>query len=247
MDSIVASTTSISLSEQCALQNDCGASGQVFIVRHSERLDEVDEIKWKALGTKLVKAKGYRTRKDVLGDPPITQGRGKDIAREAGVTLLKVFTSQTGVFTSRLIRAVETAIEIARVLKLPLYVSKGISSSAAAVRNAQKAGRSYSFESMEDLRALAPDVQMFCVDVGCDIDGRKCESKENIGVAPLIHKRDWVQAINDIYEYEKSAIIVAHRETIRNLANERLLTKYCCISKFEYDKVECNFRFKEML
>jgi broad specificity phosphatase PhoE len=180
----------------------------VIVVRHSERLDEVDRMTWMALAQEL-SAQSARRPQCIYDDPPITQN-GIDIARRAAITVADMVSEKTNtiktfpskhiyeddgkqcrgdtsesvptiddhaskyipkievIFCSKLKRCIETGREVAGYLNVPMVVSRGFAMTAAAVTKDPQ----FEFLSMDELQAIAQDVQL--------IDGDICGSPYSI-------------------------------------------------------------------
>jgi hypothetical protein len=164
---------------------------KVLLVRHSERIDEVDLDAWFQI---VASHKGRRNRHeyDHHNDPILTE-RGHGIAAAAGCTLHKAISrvvesgdsahsksiensflddlkslKKTGaipircLYASRLRRAIETAHRIALELKVPIFVSSGLAMTAKAVE--EKTGGNFQFHTLEEIRAFCPGVDVYSCD-----------------------------------------------------------------------------------
>lgn len=202
--------------------------GKMFIVRHSERMDEVDFFSWKQI---VMSQETTRNKNDFFNDPQLTEN-GKLIAGVASSTIRAIISEHPGIraiYCSRLLRCVETAVVIAQNIGLPIYVSKGLAQTAAAV---EQRGQHFEYNTMDELRALCPGVEM----VDCDDPS-----------SPMhLPSDDWIQPLCAIQAREESSLVVAHRETIRNLKRvdhigRQLATSYCCIGEFNTSPGEFEF------
>lgn len=257
----------------------------LILVRHSERLDEADETAWKALlsgrsGGKGTAAASFRSHrsKSFASDPPITDGSGVRYAMEAAETLSRMIRERLGdaasskdggasdarsergfdrvvVFSSRMVRAVQTAYHIARALDAPVHLNSGL---ATIINSVQRMKGGFEFASDEELSYL-------CTKHGSASATRskgssasnharsapaKAKAKASAAVAtsPTFVDADssesewalpadsWRGALRRIaqlsIERRALCVVVAHRETIRKLAGRHLVTPYCCIAFF---------------
>ena len=192
---------------------------KAYIVRHSERIDEVDYKLWE----RIVKATDTaRNKGDMIDDPKLTEN-GKQIAEVASNTLTSLLneTLVSHIYSSKLRRCVETAYCIALRLGTPILISKGLSLTAAAVEYRRE---KFEFLSLDELKEFCPGVEL----VDCDDPSSEF----------FIPSLQWLDTLNAIIRKEEVSIIVAHRETIRNIAGpdpsgRRMATPYCCIAEFD--------------
>mmetsp|Transcript_6517 Transcript_6517/g.9091 ORF Transcript_6517/g.9091 Transcript_6517/m.9091 type:complete len:243 (+) Transcript_6517:1958-2686(+) len=192
----------------------------LIVVRHSERMDEVNMKEWEEL---LEQDSLWRAT-----DPPITTN-GINIARNAAekIILLIGETLSNGgrkfkeirIYSSMLLRAIQTAHQIALKLSLPVHLSSGLATISASVR---KAGDSFPFQPLERLRSLCPGVEYII----CD-DNKNAETS--------VPRQNWRDALRYVCCKDKDVlnIVVAHRETIKKLAGKKLNTPYCCVALFQ--------------
>ena len=166
-----------------------------------------------------------------MKDPPLTD-RGIEGAVQVSLTLKEIFPDVKYVYSSKLIRAIQTAYPIARAFNDPLYVSRGLALTALAVSTYDK----FEMLRMSEIRALCPHVHV----INCDGDDDDNADKSNTSEFRL-PADDWFAAIAGASELSSgSSIVVAHRETLRALAGRRLSTPYCCFGIFDrkHDKFE---------
>ncbi len=199
-------------------------SKELIIVRHSERIDEVDANYW-CKKVREIAPLTWRDTNSILNDPPIT-GNGVALANTAASSIkqfisAKDATSEVRVYTSKLIRSVQTAYQIALQLHVPLYVCTGLALTAAAVGEANGL---FQFVTVEEIKDLCPGVEIIC-----------CDDSALDHHVPATH---WLSAITAIANRDHTNIIVAHRETIRNLCTYRVKTPYCCIALVNYNPSE---------
>jgi broad specificity phosphatase PhoE len=200
---------------------------KIYVVRHSERLDEVDLNTWLELAEReRLSDSNIRNHNDYINDPPITQN-GKDIAREASLSLLRYdnITDINVIYCSILRRCVETACIIAQQLQIPICVSKGLALTAIAVR---KREMKFDFIRFEKLSELYPGVSF--------IDGDDKNDEVH-----YVESNSWDDSVKSVASKGSVNLIIAHRETIRDLAGVRYRLPYCGIGTFDYDPQTCNF------
>lgn len=187
-------------------------SRSFLIVRHSERLDEVAPEEWVA---SLKDNKSNRDRYSLENDTPIT-ARGVTLASDAAKTVKTILSTRlrnseslrdlnVRIYSSRLLRCVQTAYQIAQELDLPIHVSSGLSLTAVAVGRRKT---TFQFQTLQELAAICPGTDLHC----CDSEGS----------AVPVTRTHWKTALQDIAARDEINIIVAHRETIRNLVGERI-------------------------
>lgn len=239
----------------------------IFIVRHSERIDESkvagEKAAWK---TFVENDTSTRNKRDLQADPVLTRG-GIAIALETAKSIAIILermilkegskiqttaaadlpnsthdsTSTTCasliecIYTSRLRRCVETAYPIALELNVPLVVCTGLALTALAVERRKGL---FEFHSMEDIRNFCPGVDV----ISCDSDvnrrhqetlccscSRSSSSKYDDtsgGTACVFPTDSWFNALTNIAVRHPVTVIVAHRESIRNLASDVGLPGY---------------------
>lgn len=199
-------------------------SRDFIIVRHSERLDEIAPEQW------LESVKNTRSNRDkysVENDTPITAA-GAGMAADAAKTVKSIISTRlrdssslgdlnVRIYSSRLMRCVQTAHQIAQELGLPIHVSSGLSLTAVAVGRRKM---TFQFQSLRELSGYCPGTQLHSCDYADD--------------PYRVKSSDWLKAIVSIVRRDEINIIVAHRETIRNLIGERYRLPYCCIGMFQY-------------
>ena len=191
----------------------------LIVVRHSERLDEVNEGEWK----KIVQSK-QGLRKSIKDDPILSPGNGIKYAAEVAQSLREMAGREARgrevkVYSSRLLRSVQTAAAIAQALAVPVHLCAGLSQIIPAVK---KAGPGFQFASIEELRGWCPGVEF--------VD---CDDRRSSNFVPTIN---WRQAtLHIVNNPAYLPIIVGHRESVRKLAGEYLQTPYCCIGVFEME------------
>lgn len=94
----------LSLIQQSLCSESLGAD--LYVMRHSERLDEVDHHEF-ARFLKSEERIDHRTFYCRQNDPPLTKN-GKEIARSAAIAARRLYPHIGKVFCSRLRRAIET-------------------------------------------------------------------------------------------------------------------------------------------
>jgi hypothetical protein len=190
---------------------------RVIIIRHGERIDETDPDLWMKYCRENYDSKSaefdYR-----MNDPYLTE-EGCQQAQEVAESLFKEIPSDElteipFIYCSKLVRSVQTAYHIALKLSKPIVLSKGFAMTAAAV---EMIGDEFEFLPLSKLQELCPGVEF--------IDG-------DVEIAHSIPSQSWIHPIHHVVGNHQVSLIVAHRESIRNLAKCRLRTPYCCYGVF---------------
>jgi len=188
----------------------------LLVIRHSERLDEVDITEWKRI-CRTASELQSRDMYSFSNDPPLTSPNGTGIACLAAETISTMVLSDgfniSRVYASKLRRAYETAYPLALKLNIPMYVSSGLALTAIAVH--QSNGQ-FQFQSLDEIQSKCSGVQI----IDCDV------------IEDMPHSLVWSDYINHIAEMHTHSMIVAHRETIRYLFGQYVETPYCCIANF---------------
>ena len=245
----------------------------VFIVRHSERIDESknagEKADWKMF---VANDKSKRNKSDLQADPILTK-RGLAIASETAKSIAIILeniklTDNTEnlmeaapdlpsstpdsmsmisaspiqcIYTSRLRRCIETAYPIALELNVPLLVCTGLALTALAVERRRGL---FEFHSMDEIRSFCPGINV----ISCDNDVNRgfhetlccCSNnssssssssssklEKSTGSTPSLVPRDtWFNALTNIAVRHPVTVIVAHRESIRNLVSDVGLPGY---------------------
>ena len=190
------------------------AAGRLIIVRHGERIDEVDH-NWRRRATGPTRS--Y--------DPPLTT-RGVTQARGAGVVVEKLLAASPEglsapavLYSSPLTRALQTAMEVSRRTGLPICLAPGLASCAAAIH--KRGGASHvTLASSADAQAYAPDVSI--VETPPALAALADSFPATV---------DWIAG--DGRARSAPALCVAHREAIRGLAGYRVATPYACVAVFD--------------
>lgn len=188
----------------------------MIVVRHGERLDKADKFKWNRmiLTRQLL---GWETA-NFRRDPPLTNN-GLAMSRRVALTIKKMFLDQSittiNIYCSRLLRAVQTAREIALELKIDsVHISGGL---ASILGDITKTHGSFRYKTVDELYAICPGVRL----IDCDED-----------TSPLhLSATDWKQAVDAIADRGGLGvvnIVVAHCETLRELSGQNIETPYCC-------------------
>lgn len=203
----------------------CTPHKKIYIVRHGERVDEVDPFEWERHCRATYNPIDMYHR---VNDPPLTP-EGYTQASEVARTLKSELQDANVqvIFSSKLTRAVQTAYHIALEMRLPIVLSRNFALTAAAVSREPD----YSFLRMKELQALCPGVTL--------IDGDAVQSKFDTdeimaSFAPLPVTDTWHHAIEHVSSIQPVSIVVAHRESIRNMSQMFLKTPYCCYGVFHF-------------
>lgn len=182
-----------------------------------------------------LRAKIYFTQ-----DPPLSSN-GLLIANNAANTLYQMITATTSttsstssssssstisirLFCSKLQRAIQTAIPIAKLFHIPIYLSAGL---ATVISSVHKTHGKFEFLTIDELQTRYPDIEF----IDCD--------QSNDPKIQLSSKH-WIETIHQINQPIRNTIniIVGHRETIRGLAGEHVETPYCAIGIFENNALD---------
>ncbi|MDP2437513.1 MAG: histidine phosphatase family protein [archaeon] len=203
----------------------------VFVLRHGERLDEVDVHAWGRQAQEEARTPPLRHVNSVWGDPPLTE-MGIMQAERAAKTLAEKLERlpedkrATKIYCSKLRRAAQTAVPLAKMLGLPIHFCSGLSASSAVV---QLRGEKFMFLGMEKLQeVVGPDITIV------DADAR---------LQVVDH---WFPPLEHVASREQSAVVVAHRESLRYLSNTRFATPYCCMGRFEFEPAHGTFLMKDL-
>ena len=247
--------------------NPCGENGSLVVVRHGERVDKTKLSDQWHTECQRDHSHCQETFYSRVNDPPLTEV-GKlqaiEVANTLKQDLLKSLEKPQVIFSSKLIRSLMTAFEIAKELSLPICVSRGFSLTSAAV--VEKDNR-FLFLSIEEMRELCPGVVVIDGDrdifespqqqqrnevpasvskttsssSDSDNDNNNVESS-NPKQRPRSLSDEKMQNLPDkTWEHSlrflgnwKYSIVVAHRESIRMLSDQRLDTPYCCYGVFSF-------------
>ena len=226
---------------------------RMLVVRHSERIDEVDLQKWFSLVESENETR-RRSKRDHSNDPILTEN-GQHLASRAGISLKRMLatyfvqvptpqTPPTAIFCSRLTRCVETAYRLAIELRLPIIVSKGLALTAKAVEEREGGSHLFGFLNLEEIRMFCPQVNVFSSDAE-DFSGPTvnvtfpCTPHPHVMSIDITPQHHWREALITIARRHPFSIVVAHRETIRNLAGSTPVpVPYCCMAMFKYKETE---------
>lgn len=210
------------------------AASEVLLVRHGERLDEVNKHEWNRARRHLSKAYRDRQRCDYsdLHDPHLS-ARGIAQATEAANTVFAIAAHKgmtvDCVYSSRLTRAIQTAHQIALKFQVPIVVSALLAKSAAAV--AKKVDK-FDFLTMQELQHFAPGVTLI-------------EDTNHICSADWDH-----YLVSQIASKRALSVVVAHRESFRDLSVElqrqHNRIPYCGIGSFHLNESKTALNFKNL-
>lgn len=222
-------------------------ANQFIVVRHSERLDETNANAWREMITKYKSSQNNNTingkvvkKRDVTSytnDPPISNPTGVSYAKEAAVTIKRLLDASSidynmiRIFSSRLLRSIETSYHIAKALNQPIYLSGGLSNIISVVKNTKGC---FEFISIAELQWKYPDVEFINCDVTDissattissiikDSKGNKKKSMSStnqststLSEAPLLPSTTDVTTTNVVSSYRYVLPIDSWRETIR--------------------------------
>jgi hypothetical protein len=167
-----------------------------------------------------------RSKQFFACDPPLSSDKGPIFANHAAETVYSILSASSPpvtvcIYSSRLRRAVQTAVPLARRFQLPIHLSYGLSTIIPAVANAHG---QFQFQSFEILTQEFPDIQFI-----------SCDDRSNSKT--YLPTDSWIEAIRVLLRRRMTIdcinIIVGHRETIRGLAGEYMKTPYCAIAMFD--------------
>lgn len=215
-----------------------GAS--VLVIRHGERMDEVYEHAETWRNSCVQK---YHNCENTFycrhNDPPLTENgklQAVEVAQALKQELLDAPEKPQVIFSSKLIRSLMTAYEIAKELSLPICVSSGLAMTAAAVRDARMIIEDeYSFLSIEEMRSLCPGVELIDGDKGVFQAPENIEEGGDDEQPCSIPCKNWEKALHFMCNW-KFSVVVAHRESLRMLSEEELLLHipYCAYGIFKF-------------
>lgn len=217
----------------------------LIIVRHGERIDEVDEDLWmEAMRSHRALRMGHRKRcrRSEVADPHLTD-QGLRQAEHAAEHLLQLLAKDKPVecvYSSRLIRTVQTAYKIAVRFNVPIVLKSSLSESAAAVMRANGA---FDFLSIEELAFFAPGVRLIDGDSVQEADEEDVHDFLEEPLGPSTPRNDrlsnWERCLHRIAGRHERSVVVAHRETIRDLAPVmRRTVPYCGLACFKFVPAE---------
>jgi hypothetical protein len=192
---------------------------RLIVVRHGERIDEVDADLWYRRKSRHSRQILRRRRCDMSddNDPNLTE----EGLRQAEAAAEKIIqdASRDGysidcIFSSKLIRAVQTAHKLAIRLNIPIVLSSSLAQSAAAV---SRMGERFDFLAISELAHFAPGVELL------DDESTVPSSWES-------------HLLDNIAARRNNCVVFAHRETIRDLVPEfsRRKVPYCGMALFSY-------------
>jgi broad specificity phosphatase PhoE len=190
---------------------------KIIVVRHGERIDEVDARSWMSYCRENYDPKSIQFEYRI-NDPYLTEEgckQAQEVAESIARELQDIDHEIPYIYCSKLVRSVQTAYYIALKISKPVVLSKGFAMTAAAVENI---GDEFEYLPLEKLQELCPGVEF--------IDG-------DAEAAHAIPSQTWLHPIHHITGLHLTSLVVAHRESIRNLARARLQTPYCCYGIFD--------------
>ena len=140
------------------------------------------------------------------------------------------------IYCSKLLRAIQTAYEIAKILSLPIVLSEGFARTAQAV---EQMNGQFQYLTIDELTQYCPGVEF----IDGDINTNNTNNTNNSDIADIsnIHTipntgTHWYNPLRHVGQQETS-IVVAHRETIRNIAFIRQRIPYCGYATFQFPKI----------
>ncbi|CAM9691544.1 unnamed protein product [Laminaria digitata] len=206
---------------------------EVWHVRHGERCDEVSGAERRDWEHSHV----YRQRRGFY-DPPLTR-YGHVQASRAGLYIKSVLSFDRGtgrdpisgfdrVYTSPLMRAVQTAVCVSQALgNLPLQVAPGLCScTAALVRIGYD--RAEVIMTDADIAAAFPEVNLIPRDPLTPTSFRGAQA--------------WLAARPD-----RRVLAVGHREGTKAMAGRHVPTPHCCIGIFKVNRADKSYTLRHML
>eukprot|EP00055_Hartaetosiga_balthica_P017271 m.114590 g.114590 ORF g.114590 m.114590 type:complete len:692 (+) comp9280_c2_seq3:104-2179(+) len=202
-------------------------SCKVFILRHAERCENMEQSEfWKETGR--------------VYDPTITP-KGTIQAVTAAEFLQPIAKENdfSCIFTSPLVRCVETACIVAKHLNIPVKIVNGLGGCTRALRNSDI--NEIELGSVSELK-------------------KHCKCKKNGVHLSKVNITESLpfEALLDIVTSElgRNVLVCSHRETVRELlADEddepstkvsRKQIGFCSISQFGFDEDDCVFRFVDI-
>lgn len=187
----------------------------LIAVRHGERLDKADEALWKS-----IVAEANLTGPSALyfsQDPPLTAtgiNQAQEMARNV-LTEISRIQKPVHIYSSRLLRSVGTAVEIAKLTNSPVFLSTGVS---MVIPEVLRANGRFVFKSVSELTTKFPGVTF----IDCDEAGPNSISSSS-----------WSKAFKTITNHDDVLnIIVGHGETLKSLVGSKVQTPYCCYGSF---------------
>eukprot|EP00466_Bigelowiella_natans_P002957 jgi/Bigna1/70388/fgenesh1_pg.11_\ len=198
----------------------------VWVMRHGARADESREIRLKIMRGEKCIVDGWDSHGPRWWDPPLTKA-GKKVARLEAARLKELNFEK--VYTSPLLRALQTTEQVASILNIPVEIIPGLSQCAAIVQKVgisnflkpNKRNQQEALYGAEEAKLLCPDMEVLGTNgVSETFEAACCRlAKENKG---------------------KDILVVAHREGIWKLharAGHRLMKKppYCSITGYLFE------------
>lgn len=163
-----------------------------------------------------------------INDPPLTAA-GVQQAQQVARTIVNELKGKTltCIFSSKLLRAVQTAREIALELSVPIILSSGFAKTAQAVESCEL----FEFLSLSEIMRLCPGVEIIDADMNTEHIEPNVEDNLHNMYLPC---DKWHHPIQHVSNNFPLSIVVAHRETIRNLCNHYFKAPYCCYGVFQF-------------
>uniref|UniRef100_A0A0G4GIZ6 Uncharacterized protein n=1 Tax=Chromera velia CCMP2878 TaxID=1169474 RepID=A0A0G4GIZ6_9ALVE len=193
---------------------------RLWIVRHAERMDEAREEAWKW--------------REVCGerwfDPPLTD-KGHEMARNCAEVLKEIATAQgvtfDAVYTSPMMRSLQTADPLARVLGVDVQVVSGLAACTAALSDGRQREKllpaSTVFSVPEgvkgspSLNSAVTKLDNFTPPLQCGVASFSMDSQQDAFKAIETIVDPYLEREEHQSDRPTDVLIVAHRELIRDL------------------------------
>jgi len=211
----------VMLTEEITQEEKKNKKTTVFIVRHGERIDHIDE-KWIKMAKRPF-------------DPGLST-RGMEQAREVGEKLKRDGECLDYIYSSPFQRTLETATEIAKVLNMRIRIENGIAESVrveSVKKWEEKEGRTWPhlrLLSQEEIKVMFPLV---------DFSHRSVVQTSYPETEEQLYQRI-VKVVNELPKSHEGQciLLVSHQSPVEYLAFELCAgnaqdkyVSYCCLSK----------------
>jgi hypothetical protein len=221
-------------------------SGQcLYVIRHGERLDEIEPQEWEGQVSKMYRCAeesgvALRAMDCTYADAPLT-ARGVQMAKDMAVKFKRKLDTDgvnikdlKCIYCSRLLRAIQTAYEVAKALELPLVISAHLSCTALAVFsycNQKRGGdgwEHYEYRSMSEIATYCPGIPLYCHDADPDPDDCFCFARRAVGPEPCAHPFACPPALRFSTHFEEIAIRRAEQTAASTAAKPVSLCAASC-------------------